>query len=978
MSRQKTYLRSFAGGEISPEMFGRIDDARFQAGAARLRNFVCKPQGPVIRRPGTRFVREVKDSTKRTRLIPFEFSLDQSLAIELGAGYFRFHTNGGTLLASAADFVNTKLLSGVNGTPGVMQFNFSVAHQLATGDAINLTYGIGGAVGPLLLYTTYYAIYVDSTHIQVAASREDALAGTFLDLAGTWTSVYVSRVYTAGEAVGYPTAGSAGYVCQVESRTGTTPLAQVPVTCGAPIGTPGVVTATNHGYFHGTKIVFALNGGTLPAELTAGVIYYAIPLTANTFNVATTYGGAAIAFTTASTGSPTTARADLWASAVEYEIANSYAEADLFDINFVQSNDVVTLVHPSYPPAELRRLSATHWTFTNVAFGQPLPTPVIASVTPTVGAQKQCTAITMADPAVITTIGPHGLSPGDAVYLAIGGGGQLGSLTTSSFFVVGTTPSTTTLTLQDVLTGDPFAEGFSTTVAVAFLRATSLGSNNSESYVVTAVNANGSETTASAPMSATNNLLVSGASNVITWGGVSGASRYRVYRLQNGIYGIIGEVDAPTVTFTDDGSLNADLGRSPPSTDASLAGMDYPSAVSYFEQRKVYAGTRAQPQDVWMSASSTEADFTYHIPVLDSDRIYFRIAARDSSIIRHVVPLDQLLLLTSTAEYRVTPVNDDAITPSSVSVRPQSYVGCSKVRPAVINNSLVFIAARGGHVRELGYQADANGWVTGDLSLRAAHLFDELEVTDMAYAKAPLPVLWFVSSSGNLLGFTYVPEEGIGAWHVHTTAGLFESCAAVAEGQQDSVYVVVQRTINGSQVRYIEQLTLNTPTLLEDSFYVDCGLTYDSSATTTITGLSHLEGATVTALADGIVRTGLTVASGQIVLPVAASKVHVGLPLTAELLTLPPIMQLSGYGTGHEKNINKVWLRVFESARFYVGPSATALVAAEGMTATLLETRKVQVTVPGSWTADGQILVRATDPLPLTIVGMTLEVSAGG
>ena len=107
MSRQKTYLRSFAGGEISPEMFGRIDDARFQAGAARLRNFVCKPQGPVIRRPGTRFVREVKDSTKRTRLIPFEFSLDQSLAIEMGAGYFRFHTNGGTLLASAADFVNT-------------------------------------------------------------------------------------------------------------------------------------------------------------------------------------------------------------------------------------------------------------------------------------------------------------------------------------------------------------------------------------------------------------------------------------------------------------------------------------------------------------------------------------------------------------------------------------------------------------------------------------------------------------------------------------------------------------------------------------------------------------------------------------------------------------------------------------------------------------------------------------------------------
>ena len=73
MANIRTLQRSFAGGEISPEMFGRNDDAKYQAGLARCRNFIVKPQGPVENRPGLQFVREVKDSTKRTRLIPFTY-----------------------------------------------------------------------------------------------------------------------------------------------------------------------------------------------------------------------------------------------------------------------------------------------------------------------------------------------------------------------------------------------------------------------------------------------------------------------------------------------------------------------------------------------------------------------------------------------------------------------------------------------------------------------------------------------------------------------------------------------------------------------------------------------------------------------------------------------------------------------------------------------------------------------------------------
>lgn len=98
MTSIRILQRSFGGGEVSPEMVGRIDDAKYQNGLALCRNFVVKPQGLAENRPGFAFVREVKDSTKKVRLSPFTYSTTQTMVIEMGAGYFRFHTQGATLL----------------------------------------------------------------------------------------------------------------------------------------------------------------------------------------------------------------------------------------------------------------------------------------------------------------------------------------------------------------------------------------------------------------------------------------------------------------------------------------------------------------------------------------------------------------------------------------------------------------------------------------------------------------------------------------------------------------------------------------------------------------------------------------------------------------------------------------------------------------------------------------------------------------
>ena len=97
MPTTRTFSKAFSAGELSPEMFGRIDDAKYQQGAATMRNFIAKPQGPAENRPGFAFVREVKDSTKATRLLSFTFNTVQTMVIEMGNTYFRFHTQGQTL-----------------------------------------------------------------------------------------------------------------------------------------------------------------------------------------------------------------------------------------------------------------------------------------------------------------------------------------------------------------------------------------------------------------------------------------------------------------------------------------------------------------------------------------------------------------------------------------------------------------------------------------------------------------------------------------------------------------------------------------------------------------------------------------------------------------------------------------------------------------------------------------------------------------
>lgn len=788
MANPRTLATSFHGGELTPEFYGRIEDAKYQSGLATCRNFEVLPHGPVRNRAGFMYVNSVKDSTKSTRLIQFVYSTTQTMVLELGNGYIRFHTQGATLLN---------------------------------------------------------------------------------------------------------------------------------------LGVP-------------------------------------------------------------------------------YEVSTPYATADLFDIHYTQSSDVMTLVHPNYAPMELRRLGSTSWTLTAITFATTMAAPANPTVAATVGSggtnlvlceycvtavstdgyteslasisalgpiSQTISAITQANPGVFTLFGAPTISIVAGQQVTITGVVGMTQLNGNVYLV----KTVNAVTYQFGLGGGA--------LSVSTLKLINIDGTDLDTTGFSAYASAGTMSFAGVM----NNLFVTGSANSVTWPSVVGAGAYNVYKKSQGLFSYIGQTK---FTWFKDDSIAPDISKTPPINNNPLGSAgNYPGAVTYYQQRRCFAGTTNSPSSIWMTKSGTESNLNYSLPSRADDSIQFKVAAREANTIRHMIPLTSLVLLTSAAEWRVTSVNSDALTPSSFSVTPQSYVGANNAQPIVVNNSMLYAAGRGGHIRELGYSWQAQGYVTGDTSLRAPHLFDGYDIVDMAFAKAPYPYLWATSSSGKLLGFTYVPEQQLGAWHQHDSGtGIFESVCVVAEGGRDVLYCVVRRATPAGTVRFVERQAsrLIGATDYWNWFFVDCGLTYSGAPATTISGFTHLEGQLVSILADGAVVAPQTVVGGAIKLPVAASYVTVGLQYTSDIQTLPLVLPMPGYGQGRPKNVTKAFIRVKDTRGLKAGPDTSHLVEHADRKVELygsppsLQNGEIPMVLPNSWTDSGQVYIRQDQPLPATIIDICYEVALGG
>lgn len=768
MATHKPLMRSFAGGEITPEMYGRIDLDKMQTGLSRALNFIVLPHGPAANRPGFQYViRSLAPSFAPTvRLIPFAYNAEQTMVLEFTDLKVRFHTNGATLLeATITIFPMTQA------NPGVFT---SAAHGYANGDWVYMT----SADTTFALRDRYFIV-------------QGVTANTF-----TLTDLFGNVVDTTGVA---------------------------------------------------------------------------LPVSA------------------------------LWTARV-YTVTTPYLAADLAGLHYTQSADVLTIVHPSYAPRELRRLGATNWQLSTITFAPTIATP---------GAPSSA------------TVGPGGGTPID------------------------------------------------------------------HTYVVTAVAADTYEESLASTTTTENwDLTVAGNFIDVTPAAVSGAVRYNVYKLANGgLYGFVGQSDG--ADFRDD-NIVPDLSQTPPEAATPFTGAgNFPSTVTYLEQRRAFAATDNKPQHVWMTRSATESNMTQSVPLRDNDAIIFRIASGQQNRIRHLAPLGDLIAITVGSEFRVYAAGTDVLTPSSVTPKPQSYIGANNAQPVVAEASVLYAQAQGGHVREFAYAGEGLSgalYKANDVSILAPHLFDDYTIVDLAYSRtSKCPTLWAARSDGKLLGMTYVPGQNVRAWHQHDTDGEFVSVCCVAEGSEDALYVAVNRVVDGDPVVYIERLHTRRFSALKYAFFVDSGLTYDGTPATVFRGLDHLVGKTVSILADGAVQPQQVVpANGQITLTQAASVVHVGLQITSDFRTLPLSWQADGFGQGTIKNISKVHVRLSDSSGVHVGPTDGQLVEIKqrttepyGSPPALMNGWK-HTNIAPKWDDDGGLEIEQSDPLPVMVTALVLDTVSGG
>lgn len=725
-------------------------------------------------------------------------------------------------------------------------------------------------------------------------------------------------------------------------------------------------------------------------------------------------------------------------SNVIYELAMPYTEADLFAIKFTQSADVLTLVHPAYPPKELRRYAHDDWE--------------IVDVVTTNGPFED---INVDEDVTVYSSGTSGtvtLTSNSAIF----GSEQVGKL----FYLE-----------QPAIDSVPVWETSKTTAIDDIRRA------DSNYY-----RANTAGKTGTLRPSHTEGMSWDG------WGGTGDDDTGIQWEYLHSGFGIVritavaGDHKSATGTVVSRIPENV-VGSTKPSYKWAPYAWNsvngYPGTVVYYQQRLYFAASTAFPQTIWASRTGDYKDFGKNNPTQDDDRIIYTYAGRQVNQIRHLIDVGSLVVLTSGGEYVVSGDQNKVLTPSAFSFSSQGSNGCSDVPPIAVANIALFIQEKGSVVRDLAYSFDVDGYQGSDLTILANHLFQKHSLVDWSFCIVPYSSAFCVRDDGKLLVLTYLQDQQVFAWAPQSSTGLYESTCCISEGDEDAVYFSVKRVINGQTVRYIERLASRQFINDIDAFFVDSGLSYDGRNTGTRTatisggsgawsyqvpytltmsgssyftvndvgaqiqipyigtdpesgadvdmelrcdivgytsgnvvtvmanrdiplvlrnvatanwrmarmtfaGLNHLEGQTVNILSDASVEPQKVVTSGKVTLESPGGVVHIGLPINAQFETLD--ININGQETLLDKK--------------QIIPTVTLIVnASRGIWAATPDgewyeypqrefefyddpvddaTGKVEIKLDSIWGKNGRVKIRQTDPLPLSVLAVLPRITVGG
>jgi len=914
---------SLAGGELAPTLWGRVDVARYGISLKTCRNFVVYPYGGVKNRAGSRYLGTVKDQTTRVRLIPFSFNTTQTYALEFGAGYIRIWSNGGQVVYPVGSSY---------GTPG---------------QPVEIATPYGTADLPLLKFTQS-ADVMTIAHPSYPVQQLKRFANDH------WTISAFN--YQNGP---FQTINSDLNTSMTVSKT----TGVATVTCSKPIFTSAHV---------GLLLYLEQKDFGVPWEVNKTISIGDIRRSDGKYYQATSAG-------TTGTLRPINT-VDIW-------------------------ND-----------------GGVTWMFLHQGYGIGIIQAGTLNATPS--ATCSINILSRMPDSLLSGLGTPVTLTG-----AVGDGLSL-NCTAAAFpsFVTGDTCNFT-LTYNSITTGLPVTVTGSSVLTV---------------------------------IDATHINIYPG---IVIWDGVT--SDFASFVSGTVTDASLATTYAPTYKYA--------FGAWGPS-------VGYPSCVAMHQQRLCFGNNANQPQTIWMSRTGSFNDFGVSSPVLDDDAVTFTLASAKVDSIKSMLAMNRLMLLTAGGEWVVGNSAQDVVTPSNISCILQGYRGSSDLPPIGVGNTAIFLQRMGQVVRDLSYQFANDSFTGEDLTVFANHLVEGHTLTEWAYQQIPNTIVYAIRDDGILLGLTYMKEQQVVAWHRHDTLGTYESLCVISEGNEDVLYVVVNRTIGGATKRYVERIDTRVVTDIRDGFFVDAGLSYDgrvktkggvsgttdltgvtvtitggtlwnetesltvtssaplfaypattdagdqlvfvdasgiayrltiqsTSSTTqalavpnrilpvgyraaarsdwwmarnTFSGLSHLEGQTVNILGDGNVQDQQVVSGGTIVINPPAYRVHVGLPITADLQTLDLSVPNIETIVPKAKAISAVRMLVNESRSIKAGRDLTHLFevkvrnAENYDTPTNMFTGIAPVRIATSWGPAGDLWVRHDTPDPISILALIPEVSVGG
>lgn len=613
---------------------------------------------------------------------------------------------------------------------------------------------------------------------------------------------------------------------------------------------PVVVDVASHGYSNGDHVFISGVGGM--TELN-GRWFIVANKNAGDFELTSPYDSSNIdgtSFTTYTTGGD---------CGKVFEISTPYAQADLDKLVFTQSADVMTITHSTYAPRELGRTDHNTWTLTQPTFSPSIPDPATVAV-----------AVNGADEDIYWKYKVTAIKK-DTFEESLAGVRATGQTVISA---TAANPVSVNITAHNLDTGDE----------VELTGFTEMTEVNGRRFVITKVDANNFTLDAEDGTDGRTAESTGGANtcfptfvgtgttaaptgtkipdNTITYAAVSGAIKYLIYRAKGGEgdYGFLAETAELTYTDAklDAGgtitTLDTDLAVTPPvARDPFLLAVNYPGAVGYYQQRRVFGGSTSKPDTSEYSKTGHQSNFSKSRPTQADDAITATLSSRRVNQIRHYIPGKDLVVLTEGAEWRINSGDNSGFAAETLKQEPQTNWGANFMPPIVVGQTILYGQENSAAVRSLGYQLNIDGYSGTDLTLLAPHIFETHTMVAWGYVRSPDPLTVTTRSDGQAAAMTFNQEQEVLAWsRWDTRGGKFKWATSVrpsASEIDEAVYFVVERIIDGNTVGFIERLASRRFEDIQDAFFVDSGLTLDSPKA--ITGSTAADPVVLTVAAHG-------------------------------------------------------------------------------------------------------------------------------